>query len=128
MVQCKHSWPSKDQVRRLLSNLKPVQLEISLDSKVFALKSKVFALLGAKALDFDAKTFGNPLEVGSQIQGFCTDIQGLCAQRRNNPGFRCKNLWTSFGIWIPGFLRFSRYKPNDISSRIGFKFDRGHPS
>ena len=43
------------QVRRLLSNLKPVQLEISLDSKVFALKSRVFALLGAKALDFGAK-------------------------------------------------------------------------
>ena len=49
-----------DQVRRLLSNLKPVQLEISLDSKVFALKFRVFAFWGAKALDFDAKTFGNP--------------------------------------------------------------------
>ena len=36
----------------------PVQLEIS--SKVFALKSRVFALLGAKALEFGAKTFGNP--------------------------------------------------------------------
>ena len=48
------------QVRRLLSNLKPDQLEISLDSKVFALKSRVFALLGAKALDFGANTFGNP--------------------------------------------------------------------
>ena len=44
-----------NQVRRFLSNLKPVQLEISLDSKVFALKSRVFALLGAKALDFGAK-------------------------------------------------------------------------
>ena len=54
------------QVGRLLSNLKTVQLEMSLDSKVFALKSRVFgiwiapksrvfALLGAKALDFGAK-------------------------------------------------------------------------
>ena len=52
------------QVRRLLSNLKSVQLEISLDSTVFALKSRVFAFLGAKALDFGAKAFGNPLEFG----------------------------------------------------------------
>ena len=44
-------------VGRLLSNLKPVQLEISLDPKVFALKSRAFALLGAKALDFGAKAF-----------------------------------------------------------------------
>ena len=45
-------------MRRLLSNLKPVQLEISLDSKVCALKSRVFALLDEKTLDFGAKTFG----------------------------------------------------------------------
>ena len=56
------------QVRRLLSNLKPVQLEISQDAMVFAMKSRVFALWGAKALDFGAK-LGNPLEFGSQIQG-----------------------------------------------------------
>ena len=46
------------QVRQRLSNLKPVQLEIPLDSKVFALKSRVVALLNAEALDFGARTFG----------------------------------------------------------------------
>ena len=70
-------------MRRLLSNLKPVQLEISLDSKVFALKSRVFALLGAKALDFGAKALD--------------------------------------------FFDF-HFKPNEISSWMGFKLDGSRPA
>ena len=39
---------------------KPLEILWHLDpkSRVFALKSRVFAVLGAKALDFDAKALG----------------------------------------------------------------------
>ena len=56
----------------------------------------------------------------TRFKGFCTEIQGFCTFGCKSPGFRCKNLWKSFGIWIPnpgflhrnpGFLRFWAQRP-----------------
>ena len=96
-------------------NLKPVQLEISLDSKVFALKSRVFALLGAKALDFGAKTFGNPPK--SRVFAPKSRVFALLGAKA-----------LDFGANALDFFDFHAKKPSEISSWIGFKFDRSRPT
>ena len=42
----------------------------------------------------------------ARFKGFCTEIQGFCIFGCKSPGLWCKNLWKSFGSWIPnpGFL------------------------
>ena len=87
--------PRLFQVGRLLSNLEPIQLEISLGcltrqskkSRVFAPKSRAFAPKSAKTLDLGSK-------FQRTSKGFCTEIQGFCTKECKDPGFQsqCKNL------------------------------------
>ena len=75
-------------------------------------------LYSSETAPIELKT--RPTLNSTRFKGFCTEIQGFCTFGCKSPGFRCKNLWKSFGIWIPnpgflhrnpGFLRFWAQRP-----------------
>ena len=61
--------------------------------------------MGAKALDFGAKTFGNPLGFGSQIQGLCTEIQGYGFLGTKALDFGAKAL-DFFDVLVQNLVKF----------------------